>query len=181
VNRHYLKEAAPERLAVLCVPYLERAGYARGRVSAEGLAFLAGAAPLFSTSVDRLEQVPQRLQQLFEFAPERALADGALRAEAVAARQVIDALAEELDASPRLTDKDMFRALAGRVKGRTNQKGRALFHPIRLALTAAGDGPELDLLVPAMEWGAELTADTGLAPIAGARERARAFIAALTA
>ena len=66
---------------------------------------------------------------------------------------MIDALAEELEQSPRLMDKDMFRALANRVKQRTNQKGRALFHPIRLALTAAGDGPELDLLVPAIERG----------------------------
>jgi nondiscriminating glutamyl-tRNA synthetase len=180
VNRHYLKEAAPERLARLSATYLERAGYARPGLSAEGLAFLASVAAVYNTSVDRLDQVPHRLQQLFEFAPEQALKEPELRAEAEtpAARQVIDALAEELEQSPRLTDKDVFRALANRVKLRTNQKGRALFHPIRLALTAAGDGPELDLLVPAIERGADLSAEAGLVPITGCRERAARFVKA---
>ena len=30
----------------------------------------------------------------------------------------------------------------------TGRSGRALFHPLRLALTARGDGPELKLLLP---------------------------------
>ena len=37
------------------------------RLRPEGLAYLASLVPLFNTSVDRLEQVPQRLRQLFEF------------------------------------------------------------------------------------------------------------------
>ena len=36
------------------------------------------------------------------------------------------------------------------VKQVTGQSGRALFHPLRLALTARGDGPELKLLLPIM-------------------------------
>jgi nondiscriminating glutamyl-tRNA synthetase len=182
VNRHYMKDAAPERLAMLSVPYLEREGYTQGPITPGGLAYLASIAPLFSTSVDRLDQVPRRLHQLFDVAPDVGLAQPEVRAEveAGAARQVIEALAAELDASPRLTDKDMFRALANRVKQQTGQKGRALFHPIRIALTGAGDGPELDLLVPAIDRGVDLPRDAGLRPIAGSRERVRRFIAALT-
>jgi hypothetical protein len=78
-----------------------------------------------------------------------------------------------------LVDRHAFRSTADRVKQRTGQKGRALFHPIRLALTGAADGPELDLLVPAMERGAELGASSGIRPIVGARERARRFADAL--
>jgi glutamyl-tRNA synthetase/nondiscriminating glutamyl-tRNA synthetase len=181
VNRQYLKDAAPARLADLAGPYLERAGYARGPLKADALAYLASIVPLFNTSVDRLDQVPDRLQQLFEFSPERALSSPEIRTEAgaPAARAVMEALAEELDQSPPLTDKDAFRALAGRVKQRTNQKGRPLFHPIRIALTGSGDGPELDLLVPAIERGPDLPADAGLTRIAGARDRVHSFIAAL--
>jgi len=36
------------------------------------------------------------------------------------------------------------------VKQVTGHSGRALFHPLRLALTARGDGPELKLLLPIM-------------------------------
>ena len=53
-------------------------------------------------------------------------------------------------------DREAFRAVATRVKQRTGQKGKALFHPIRVALTGEAGGPELDLAVPAIDRGAEL-------------------------
>jgi nondiscriminating glutamyl-tRNA synthetase len=178
VNRHYLKQADPGRLASLAIPYLERAGYVRTPVHSDGLAYLASITPVFSTSVDRLDQIPQRLRQLFEFSPASALASADIRSEveAGAAREVVVALAEELALSPRLTDRQTFRGIADRVKRKTGQKGRALFHPIRIALTAAADGPELDLLVPAMDRGADLDPASGIGPTVGARERAQAFL-----
>ena len=88
-----------------------------------------------------------------------------MRAEALAARAVIEALAEELRESGRLLDRDAFRAAAARVRERTGQKGKALFHPIRLALTGETEGLELDLAVPAIEAGASLQA-SGIRPIA---------------
>ena len=181
VNRHYLKDADHERLARLSMPYLERAGCLAGRVKPEGFAYLASLVPLFNTSVDRLDQVPMRLRQLFQFSAAAALDATAIRSEVSEgpARQVIDALADELRSAPRLLDKQAFRASADRVKQKTGQKGRALFHPIRIALTGAGDGPELDLLVPAMERGAALDSSTGVARITGARERAQQFSSAL--
>ena len=183
VNRHYLKDAVHERLARLCEPYLERAGYIRGALSADGRAFLVNLIPLVNVSVDRLDQVPRRLVQLFEYSAEVALDQPALRheAEAEGARQVIDALAAELQGAPRIIDRQSFRAVADRVKQKTGHKGRGLFHPIRIALTGAADGPELDLLIPAMEKGAELDPTSGIAPITGARERASRFKARLTA
>jgi glutamyl-tRNA synthetase/nondiscriminating glutamyl-tRNA synthetase len=181
VNRHYLKLADPERLARLAMPYLERAGYIVDAQRPDGLQFVTSLVSIFNTSVDRLDQVPQRLRQLFEFSPSASLADAAIRAELgePAARQVIAALAESLHAAPRMMDRQTFRGAADRVKQKTGQKGRALFHPIRIALTGAGDGPELDLLVPAMERGAELDRSAGVAPILGARERAEQFARAL--
>ena len=90
------------------------------------------------------------------------------------ARDVIRALAEELATAGRL-DRESFRAAATRVKQRTGQKGRALFHPIRVALTGEAAGPELDLAVPAIDRGAELPRSAGVAPILGCRERAEMF------
>jgi glutamyl/glutaminyl-tRNA synthetase len=181
VNRHYLKDADHERLTRLSMPYLERAGCITGRLKPEGFAYLASLVPLFNTSVDRLEQVPMRVRQLFQFSAVAALEDATIRSEASEgpAREVIAALAAELQEAPRLVDKVAFRASADRVKQKTGQKGRALFHPIRIALTGAADGPELDLLVPAIERGADLDASSGIARITGARERAEQFHAHL--
>ena len=77
-------------------------------------------------------------------------------------------------------DRDAFRAMANRVKEKTGQKGKTLFHPIRVALTGEGGGPELDLAVPAIDRGAQLSSEVGLARILSARERAKAFAAAIS-
>jgi hypothetical protein len=67
--------------------------------------------------------------------------------------------------------------MANRVKERTGMKGKALFHPIRDALTGDVGGPELDLAVPAIEHGAALPSSAGVARIPGCRDRAAAFAA----
>jgi nondiscriminating glutamyl-tRNA synthetase len=181
VNRHYLKMADPVKLAELSVPYFREAGVPM-MPDAEGMAFLAFAIAMASGSVDRLNQVPARLGFLFHYSPERALDDEQIRQElgAEGARAVVAALAEELAASPRL-DRGEFREVANRIKARTGQKARALFHPIRVVLTGKSDGPELDLAVPAIDRGAELAASAGLPPIVGNRERAAAFVNAMAA
>jgi glutamyl-tRNA synthetase len=174
-NRHYLKIAGVERLAALSVPHFNESGVTM-TPDARGLEFLASAMPMASASVDRLSQVPARLAFLFDFAPERALDDPTLRAELEtdAARAVVAALADVLHDAPRL-DREQFRAAANLVKARTGQKGKGLFHPIRIALTGKGDGPELDLAVPAIDRGAELPASAGIPRILGCRERAAAW------
>jgi nondiscriminating glutamyl-tRNA synthetase len=177
VNRHYLKAADAGRLAELAVPYLQQAGWITDPTPGD-LQFLSGIVPAAASSVDRLDQVPARLSFLFDYSAERALADAAVHDEAVASRQVIEALADELGRSGPLLDRDAFRGAASRVKDRTGQKGKALFHPIRLALTGAAEGLELDAAVPAIEQGA-LLRSSAIARIASARERVSEFARAL--
>jgi glutamyl-tRNA synthetase len=181
VNRHYLKAADADRIATLSLPYFAAAGVAVAP-DAEGLAYLASVMPIATGSVDRLDQVPARLAAIFDFSADAALSDPALRAEMTteAARGVAQALAEILASAPRL-DRDQFRAAAAAVKARTGQKGKALFHPIRIALTGRAEGPELDLAVPAIDRGAALPATAGIPTIVGCRERAAAFARALEA
>jgi nondiscriminating glutamyl-tRNA synthetase len=177
VNRHYLKAAAPARLVRLSLPYLRQHEWV-SEPTAPDLEFLERIIQAAAASVDRLEQVPARLRFLFDYSAARALADSNLRAEAKASRAVIDALAEELPRAGRLLDREAFRAAASRVRDRTGQKGKALFHPIRLALTGETEGLELDLAVPAIEAGASLQA-SAITPILGAAERAAAFASEL--
>ena len=179
VNRHYLKLAAAERIAELSIPYFVDAGVSI-RPTADALAFLSSVVPIASLSVDRLAQVPERLAFLFDYDATHALATPAVRDEmqADAVRGVCEALADVLAQTARL-DRDRFRAAATEVRARTGQKGRALFHPIRVALTGRSEGPELDLAVPAIDRGAELSAHAGVPPILGCRERAASFRDAL--
>jgi glutamyl-tRNA synthetase/nondiscriminating glutamyl-tRNA synthetase len=177
VNRHYLKLAEPTRLVQLSVPHLTREGWI-AEPAGQALEFLATVLPLVTASVDRLDQVPARLRFLFDYSTERALAEPAVRAEADAARPVIAALADVLAVGEPLIDRDVFRAAVGRVRERTGVKGKALLHPIRLALMGEPEGLELDLAVPAIARGA-LLRDSGMRAIAGPAERAAAFNRAL--
>ncbi len=178
-NRHYLKIADSTRVAELSLPYFEESGVPMSP-DARGLQFLASAMPMASASVDRLSQVPARLAFLFGYDAEAALRDRRTVEEmrGASARAVVHALAEELTTAPRL-DREKFREVANRVKGRTGQKGKALFHPIRVALTGRAEGPELDLAVPAIDRGAELPPGAGVPLILGNRERADRFARAL--
>jgi nondiscriminating glutamyl-tRNA synthetase len=174
-NRHYLKVADPARLAQLSLAYFNHAGMHMSPDD-QGVQFLASAMSMASASVDRLNQIPARLGFLFDYSPDRALEDPGVRGEMTteAARAVVDALAEELAPAPRL-DRERFRAVANRVKARTGQKAKALFHPIRIMLTGRAEGPELDLAVPAIDAGAALPESAGIPKILGNRERAAAF------
>jgi nondiscriminating glutamyl-tRNA synthetase len=181
MNRHYMKVASPARLSAECARYFLARGYLRRR-SDEAMEYMASILPMATIFVDRLEEIPDRLRFLFEFDPAASLARSEVAevVEEQGGREVILALAEELRAAGRL-DREAFRAAANRVKQRTGQKARALFHPIRVALTGEAAGPELDLAVPAIDRGAELPSSVGIAPIVGCRERAEAFAAALVA
>jgi glutamyl-tRNA synthetase/nondiscriminating glutamyl-tRNA synthetase len=180
VNRHYLRLGDPARIARLAVPYLRREGFATSPDTA-GLDYLAGAVPLAAGSVDRLDEIPHRLRFLFRFEPGAAVAHPEVR-EIVGregARRVIACLVRELSVAPRLIDRERFRAVVAAVKRETGQKGKDLFHPIRVALTGEAAGPELDLAVPAIDRAADLPASCGLARVVGCRERAEAFVGAL--
>jgi glutamyl-tRNA synthetase len=179
VNRHYLRTASTERLADLAVPFFISAGLGMSP-DLIGLEFLAAVMPIASAAVDRLDQVPGRLMFLFDYSPDATLAVPAISAEmrADGARVVVGALAEALTAAPRL-DRERFREIANQIKAKTGQKGKALFHPMRVVLTGRAEGPELDLAVPAIDRGADLPASAGLPRIIGCRERAEAFARAL--
>jgi len=178
MNRYYMKEAAPARLAAESMRYFLARGYVKRR-SDESVEYVSSILPMAVGSVDRLEEIPDRVRFVFEFDAAAAMNrdEVAHVLREPAARSVISALAREIDAP--ILDRDAFRATANRVKSATGQKGKSLFHPIRVALTGEGAGPELDLAVPAIDRGASLPPQAGVARIVGSRERAEAFARAI--
>ena len=177
-NRHYLKLLAPDRLAALAVPYLKTAGQILGTLVAFRCAAGSKSRCLaWRRSIDRLTQLPDRLATVFTFSAAATMTHAASELREPGASAVVRGLADELGTGPRLLDKETFRAAAGRVRDKTGQKGKALFHPIRVALTGAGEGPELDLIVPAIDRAVELGGESGLAKVIGCRERAAAIAA----
>jgi glutamyl/glutaminyl-tRNA synthetase len=166
MNRHYMKEASPARIAREALKAFVGAGFVTHATDA-ALGYIASLLPMAVGSVDRLNEIPERVA--FIFAWREAAAVTLVRAEPEGTT-IVRAMAEEVDGP---LDRDAFRAAAVRVRERTGLKGRALFHPIRVALTAADSGPELDLAVPAIDRGAGLPPGSGVVALPSCAERLR--------
>jgi glutamyl-tRNA synthetase len=67
-------------------------------------------------------------------------------APAIEDAELLGVAAEELPSEP--WDAGTWGDWTARLKSRTGRKGRALYHPLRLALTGRESGPELAALLP---------------------------------
>ncbi|TAK15486.1 MAG: glutamate--tRNA ligase [Acidobacteria bacterium] len=170
MNRHYIKEADADRISAMALPSFLKRGFVAHETDL-ARQYIESLLPLAIGSVDLPSEIADRVAFVFDWRLDRAVALLSAEAEADGPR-VIAALAEELWPLGPLT-KETFRAAAGRVKDKTGLKGRALFHPIRVALTGLDSGPELDLSVPAIDRGAMLPSSAGVPPIPSCADRAR--------
>ena len=153
-NRHYLKLCAPDRLSSLAERYLRERGQIAGELAAESRAWLEWVLPNMAASIDRLPQLADRLRHGVHV--QRGGDAGQSRSREGTSRTGRHRRGTRARGGARAMRRgswtsETFRAAANRVKDKTGQKGKALFHPIRLILTGASEGPELDLIVPAIE------------------------------
>ena len=172
INRQYLKQAAPKRLAELSLPYLPQLG---STLTPTLRAWMEKLLALLIPNVDRLDQLQERAKFLFEHDPAAAKADveNAAVLASPAAQSVLHAFSEKMADEPSPVTPERFKALINEVKAETGIKGKDLFHPIRIALTGSHSGPEFDRIVPLMEEGSALKLG-----VTDVRERIAAFAAA---
>jgi glutamyl-tRNA synthetase/nondiscriminating glutamyl-tRNA synthetase len=176
LNRHYIKQAAPERINKLALPYYARAftqalaqqhgfdssGNAQWIPPQPILDWLARVTQLLAPYVDRLDQLPERAAMIFNYDPKSALAspDNAEvlampQTDAVVTRFTIKVLENENASAGKLTPEE-FKVMVNEVKAETGAKGKELFHPIRIMLTGSHSGPDFDRVIPIIEQGNHL-------------------------
>lgn len=166
INRNHLKRRSLESLEELARPFLERAALLPpGEQPPDD--WIRQLLDLFLPYVDCLAELTEQVG-VFDFDPQNGL--NVPEIQEVLQRpetfQVVTTLEEVLSerASPILTPDD-YRNVAQEVKVRTGTKGKALFLPLRLAVTARASGPELEKLVPALERAALLHVPRGVLPV----------------
>jgi nondiscriminating glutamyl-tRNA synthetase len=96
------------------------------------------------TSVHRLTQFREELRFVIEYAPpdiERTFAE---------------AVVNELRTNGAPRDAEQFKAMTERLKSATGLKGKALFMPLRLAITGMDHGPELVRAIPLLQHASEV-------------------------
>jgi nondiscriminating glutamyl-tRNA synthetase len=181
LNRHYLKQASPERINKLALAYYTRTALEdmakplrsnldqdlASKVTQwippqETLDWLAKITQLIGPSVDRLDQLPERAQAIFYYdanaaltAPDNAEVLAWPNTDAVLAGFTVKILEDESATAAQLTP-ERFKQIVNEVKAKTGAKGKELFHPIRIVITGSHSGPEFDKLVPILEEGSRL-------------------------
>lgn len=156
LNRHYMKECPPARLAELATPFLHKAGYLDAQPSPEVLAWLERMLDVVLRNISSLHELPNAVRIIFEYDASKASQE---LASAPSARVVLDAFIPKVEVLSALSFEmtfEQFRAMTKEVQNETGKKGKDLFHPIRIALTGAESGPELEKLIPIFEEGSKL-------------------------
>ena len=157
MNRHYMKACPPRRLAELAAPYMQAAGQIDSAPGPEITAWVERVLDAVLKNLDLLSQVPDAARIVFDFDVQRALTTPEFQELLAnpAALDVLKAFIPQVLAQSTLTYA-RFREITKAVQKETGKKGKDLFHPIRLAVTGAASGPELEKLIPIYEEGSEL-------------------------
>jgi glutamyl-tRNA synthetase/nondiscriminating glutamyl-tRNA synthetase len=174
LNRHYIKESVPEKIAALARSYFANLVGAEPAMEL----WLDKIIQMLGPSVDRLEQLPEKAALIFNYDAKAALAspDNAEvlalpNTDAVLARFLVKILENEFAGEGKLTPEE-FKKIVNEVKAETGAKGKELFHPIRIVVTGSHSGPEFDKLIPILEEGSHLKLPKHVLSV---RERAEEF------
>jgi glutamyl-tRNA synthetase/nondiscriminating glutamyl-tRNA synthetase len=175
-NRHYLKECEPSRAVEWASAYLRQAGLLE-EVDSGVRQWVGLVVEAFLPGMDHLSQISQKAPQLWSFEAEEAVRDEGVRQ--VLALPGAARVVEELRNQVSHEGRDLvgeWSSIVQSVKAASGQRGRKLFHPIRVALTGKDSGPELDKLVPIFEGGSQLELPH---PIKDCRTRINEFHSAM--
>jgi glutamyl-tRNA synthetase len=173
LNRHYLKQADPARLAKLAWPYFADRLPPRDSAPQRIKQWFEKLVAVFAPAVDRLDQLPAKAASVLHYDCDAARADPENMAllAADSARTVLTEFAARARTYSQHIPPDLFKAWMNEIKTVTGIKGAELFHPVRIALTGSHSSPAFEKLLPLIEEGSNL----GLG-IPGVRERIECFV-----
>ncbi len=147
INAHYLKEAAPERLAELALPHLRDAGVMpTGEISTEQRAWASAFVQAVIEHVSYLAQVKDYVHYFYggqALEPDEEARE-VLRGEQVP--QVLEAFKSKMAESKLVTAEDA-KAMLKQLTKELKIGAKFVFMPVRAALTGRVHGPDLDKII----------------------------------
>src|SRR5215467_10701448 len=176
LNRHYIKQSPPERIAQLGAEFLTRAGLLPAGANGNVSGWTRNVIELLAPYVDKLDQLPQQAKIIFDGDPKAALKlpENAEVFGNEKARAVVQAFAKKASNESPLTP-ERFKTIMDEIKAETGAKGKDLFHPVRIMLIGSHSGPDFNRLIPIIEEGSKLQLPKHVKSV---RERVAEFIAA---
>jgi nondiscriminating glutamyl-tRNA synthetase len=155
INRQQARRLAVRQKAEITYPYLKKAGILPDNMSEAHWDWLEKVADVFVERVDRFSELPAQINLLVDFAPQEMEKGTRHELESDCGKEVLWRFAEKIEKVESF-DYTVFAAITQAIKKETGCKGRDLYHPLRIALTAKGSGLDLDKFIPLVEEGAKL-------------------------
>jgi glutamyl-tRNA synthetase len=154
INRQHIKKLAPHQKAELAFPHLQKAKFLPEKMSEFQWEWLEKMVEVLAERIDRFSDFPKEAGVLFEFSPVDMEDEVKKELKTECAPQVIRLFAEKISKVHEF-DYDKFAAMAREIRDETGCKGKDLYHPLRIVLTAKGSGLDLDKFIPLVEEGAK--------------------------
>jgi glutamyl-tRNA synthetase/nondiscriminating glutamyl-tRNA synthetase len=173
MNRHYMKQVPPGRLAALCWDYFGGLLPEKEEAPDSVLVWFFHVMGLFVPSVSHLDEIPAKAAFVFHMDPDlaRANPENATALSAGSVQTVLNEFANHARAHAGPITAADFSGWMSQIKQATGVDGEQLSDPIRIALTGTRSGPELEKLIPLIEQGVELNLG-----IPSVRDRLDAFV-----
>lgn len=155
LNRQHIKRLPPRKKAEIAYPYLKKTEILPEAMTEEHWQWLEKAVECFLEGVDRFADLPEKFSLLFDFSPYDMDKKTREILQSESATLVIKLFVEKISKIEQF-DYPTFTAITQEIKKETGCKGKALYHPLRVVLTARSSGLELDKFIPLVEEGAKL-------------------------
>ncbi len=144
MNSQYLKNASVERLMPLALPYLHKAGFIAENVSPEAEEWLLDVVASVQSKMDYLAQIPEHAAVYFGETKDPAGEEemDILKGTAPLLEELLTRL---IQVEP--WDEDAIKGTLKALGKDLNVKGKALFMPVRVAVSGQTWGPELPAMM----------------------------------
>jgi nondiscriminating glutamyl-tRNA synthetase len=155
INRQHMQRLSSREKAEIAYPFLKEAKLFPGPMTEAHWEWLGKAAEVLTGRIDRFSEFPAKVREIFEFAPAEMGEEIKKELKGECASRVVRLFSEKISGIKEF-DYAKFTSLAKDIEKETGCRGRDLYHPLRIALTAKGSGLDLDKLIPLIENGARL-------------------------
>lgn len=149
INFHYMKQLDEDALYAVCLPHLQKAGYASENPDEKEVAWLKAVCSAMREHVQYGAQIVDAAKVFFtdDYAPENEETAAVLEEET--APSVLKMFRDELAALDDVTP-DTVQPLFKKIQKGLKVKGKFVYMPIRVAVTGVMHGPDLNVIVALM-------------------------------
>lgn len=145
LNNHYIKAADPKRIALLAIPHLQKAGRLPAELSDEQQTWAESLIALYQEQMTSASDIVELSAMFFRSHVELETEAAQILAESQVP-EVLSAFLAKVEAAEEFTAANMA-VLIKEVQKETGHKGKALFMPIRVALTGQTHGRDLNITI----------------------------------